>query len=129
MGSVQPPSIQSRQSYEGEDMVNLCKALNMAVGLIAQMTPLQVSLNQKAKSKPRDKLDSQARNHSVSNSGRIILFTSSRARDLEQIQEFMIKSVEKCNNDIEAALNLHQNDNSYVLDFFHPVFDRLSSST
>lgn len=108
MGNVQAPSIQTRQNYEGEDMVNLCKALNIAVGLIAQMSPLQMNLSQKLKTATtptKQHASSFASNQQaqIPNSGRIILFTSARARDLDQIQEFMEKAIEKCNNDIEAA--------------------------
>lgn len=110
MGNVKAPSIQTRQTYEGEDMVNLCKALNIAVGLIAQMSPMQIGLYQQAKANKQAGISAEqsTSNQLISNSGRIILFTSARARDLDQIQEFMVKSVEKCNNDIEAALQNEQ---------------------
>lgn len=103
MGNVQGPSSQTRQNFEGEDMVNLCKALNIAVGLIAQMTPKQIALNQQLKAKFAKQLPEQTGAH-VPNSGRIILFTSARVRDLDQIQVFMTKAIEKCNTDVVAAL-------------------------
>lgn len=90
-------------------MVNLCKALNIAVGLIAQMSPMQIGEHQKAKANKQQQQQSKA---SASNSGRIVVFTSARARDLDQIQEFMVKSVEKSNNDIEVAL---QNEQLYYI--------------
>jgi hypothetical protein len=113
MGSVPAPTVQLKQSYEGEDMVNLCKALNIAVGLIAQMSPMQISLaqQQQAKASSASSISGTPTKSSaeiVPNTGRIVLFTSSRARDLDQIQEFMEKAIEKCNKDIEAAFRNEQ---------------------
>lgn len=112
MGNVKAPSLhQTRQNFEGEDMVNLCKALNIAVGLIAQMSPMQINLLKKAsKDKQLSEINYNDQNSSkiINNSGRIILFTSAKVRDLDQIQEFMVKSIEKCNNDIDAALRNDQ---------------------
>lgn len=117
MGSVPAPTVQLKPSYEGEDMVNLCKALNIAVGLIAQTSPMQISLAQQQQAKAAASSISGTPTKSnaeiVPNTGRIVLFTSSRARDLDQIQEFMEKAIEKCNKDIEAAFR-----NEQLYDYF-----------
>jgi hypothetical protein len=90
LGAVPPPFVQ-RERIEGEEFLNLCKSLDTAVQLIAQ--PTQIQLN-------------TAQNYSIktdafNNKGRIILFTSSKYRNIETIQEFLVKSIEKYNDNVE----------------------------
>lgn len=97
MGNIIPPMPQIRQLFEGEEFINLCKALNIAVNSIAQTSELQQRLS----------LEEQARNgspKSVPNSGRIILFSSAKNRNLDQIQEFLNKAIEECNKNIEQIM-------------------------
>lgn len=42
-------------------------------------------------------------NQQILNAGRIVLFTSAKIRNLDQIQEFLVKSIEECNKIIDLA--------------------------
>ena len=46
----------------------------------------------------------------VNNCGRIILFTTSKYRNLEQIQEFLNKSMQECNKNIDQIEKQTKND-------------------
>lgn len=93
MGKILPPLQQTRQLFEGEEFINLCKALNTAVNCIAQATQLQQNLFNEYKSSDM-----------IKNSGRIILFTSSKQRDLDRMQEFLEKAIQECNKNIEQSV-------------------------
>jgi len=121
MGNILPPFSHPRQLYDNEEFINLCKGLNIAVNSIAQTSELQQNLLQQQLSTNSDLFDSAAAaaasssastvnnsNKSVLNNGRIILFTSAKNRNLDQIQEFLTKSIEECNRNID---NLIKTDN------------------
>ncbi len=93
MGNIPPPSPQTKQLFEGEEFINLCKALNLCVNSIAQMSKLQIEL-----------ATTPAERENMNNSGRIILFTSERYRNLDQLQEFVAKAIEECNKTIEQTM-------------------------
>ena len=93
MGNIPPPSPQTKQLFEGEEFINLCKALNLCVNSIAQMSKLQIELT-----------TTPAERENMNNSGRIILFTSERYRNLDQLQEFVAKAIEECNKTIEQTM-------------------------
>ena len=97
MGNIIPPMPQTRQLFEGEEFINLCKALNIAVNCIAQTSALQQSLHLELD--PRKNVSK-----SVPNSGRIILFSSAKTINLDQIQEFLNKAIEECNKNIEQLM-------------------------
>lgn len=90
MGSIQPQSLQNKQSTDIE-YSNLYKAVNLAVNSIAQMSPLQQSIFQ-----------TQNSASSIPNSGRIIFFTSAKHRNIDQIQENLNKAIEECNKRIDS---------------------------
>ena len=90
MGTVLPPSPQTKQLFEGEEFINVCKALNISVNSIAQVSQLQKNMC----------VDSNSIDP-IPNSGRIILFTSTKIRNIDQIQEFLKKSIDECNKNIE----------------------------
>ena len=100
MAGVMPPSLQARSLYEGEDFINLCKALNIAINSIAQLTELQLNLLNEAEAKKQSK--------NMNNSGRIILFTSAKNKHFDQIQEFLNKAIEECNKNIEQFIKNEQ---------------------
>lgn len=90
MGTV-PPSFPEKVTPT-EEFIFLCKALDTSVKAIAQASPLQQTI---IKNKPK--------NSQITNSGRIILFTSAQIRNLDPIQEFLVKSIEDCNKTIELT--------------------------
>lgn len=90
MGNILPPMAHARQLFENEEFINLCKGLKLAVDSIAQTSELQQNL---MTTEP---------NKIVPNSGRIILFTPAKYRNLDQIQEFLSKLIEECNKSIES---------------------------
>ena len=98
-----PPLPHNRQLFEGEEFINLCKALNIAVNSIAQATQLQQKLISEYNS-----------SEMVNNSGRIILFTASKFRNLEQVQEFLNKSMQECNKNIDQFEKQAKVDKSYT---------------
>jgi len=100
MGQILPPLLHARQQFEGEEFINLCKALNTAVNSIAQTTQLQQKL-----------INEYNSSEMVNNCGRIILFTTSKYRNLEQIQEFLNKSMQECNKNIDQIEKQTKNDN------------------
>ena len=102
MGQILPPLSHSRQLFEGEEFINLCKALNIAVNSIAQTSQLQQKL-----------INEYNSSDLVNNSGRIILFTTSKYRNLEQIQEFLDKSMQECNKNIDNFEKQAKTDKSY----------------
>lgn len=89
MGNILPPMAHARQLFENEEFINLCKGLKIAVDSIAQISEMQQNL---MASEP---------NKTVLNSGRIILFTPAKYRNLDQIQEFLSKLIEEFNKNIE----------------------------
>lgn len=97
MGNIIPPIPQTRQLFEGEEFINLCKALNIAVNSIAQTSELQQNLCADAEAK-------RGSQRSMPNSGRIILFSSATHRNIDQIQEFLNKAIEECNKNIEQLM-------------------------
>jgi hypothetical protein len=101
MGNVQAPTQQTRQSFEGEEFINLCKALNVVVQSIAQISELQLNLHQQIQ---KNKATSPTGESQLKNSARIILFTSAKIRNLEQLQEFASKAIQECNNNIDLTL-------------------------
>ncbi len=102
MGNVVPPMSQTRQLFEGEDFINLCKSLNIAVNSIAQTSELQQSLSLQAE------VRQAGQGRSVPNSGRIILFCSAANRNIDQVQEFLAKAIEECNKNIEQLMKNEQ---------------------
>ena len=96
LGTVVPPFAQTRHLYEGEEFINLCKALNTAVSSIAQVTELQQNLI--------NEIEQKKLNKQITNSGRIILFTSARNKHFDQIQEFLNKAIEECNKSIDQLM-------------------------
>jgi hypothetical protein len=103
MGNIIPPMPQQRQLFEGEEFINLCKALNIAVNSIAQTSELQQNIW----------IESNAKNEiKIPNSGRIVLFSSAKTVNLDQIQEFLNKAIEECNKSIDQLL---KNENMLVL--------------
>jgi len=104
MGSILPPLPHARQLFEGEEFINLCKALNTAVNSLAQTTQLQQKLISEYNS-----------SEMVNNCGRIILFTTSKYRNLEQLQEFLNKSMQECNKNVDQLEKQAKNDKTYPL--------------
>lgn len=109
MGNILPPIAHTRQLFENEEFINLCKGLNIAVNSIAQISEMQqVLLTTESATEAKT-------SKNVSNSGRIILFTSARNRNLDQIQEFLSKSIEECNKNIE---NLIKNEKYFLIVYY-----------
>ena len=104
MGQILPPLPHARQLFEGEEFINLCKALNTAVNSIAQTTQLQQKL-----------INEYNSSEMVNNCGRIILFTTSKYRNLEQLQEFLNKSMQECNKNVEQLEKQAKNDKNNSL--------------
>jgi len=102
MGNVMPPLPQTRQLFEGEEFINLCKSLNIAVNSIAQTSELQQALSVQAEARQA------GQGRSVPNSGRIVLFSSASNRNIEQVQEFLAKAIEECNKNIEQLMRSEQ---------------------
>lgn len=102
MGNIQAPTPQTRELFENEEFINLCKALNICLSSIAQLSDLQKSLIQKAKSPSNTE-------QQISSSGRIILFTSAKLRNLDQLQVFLSESIQKYNKDFDISV---KNDKS-----------------
>ncbi len=102
MGNVMPPLPQNRQLFEGEEFINLCKSLNIAVNSIAQTSELQQALSVQAEARQA------GQGRSVPNSGRIVLFSSASNRNIEQVQEFLAKAIEECNKNIEQLMRSEQ---------------------
>jgi hypothetical protein len=104
MGQILPPLPHARQLFEGEEFINLCKALNTAVNSIAQTTQLQQKL-----------INEYNSSEIVNNCGRIILFTTSKYRNLEQLQEFLNKSMQECNKNVDQLEKQAKNDKNNSL--------------
>jgi hypothetical protein len=91
MGTVAPPL---NQVSKEEEYLNLCKSIDKAVNAISQVSQLQMNL-----------LEVHKNNASIiPNSGRIILFTPTYCRNLEQIQEFLNNAIIECNKRIEKNI-------------------------
>lgn len=99
MGNIIPPMPQLRQLFDGEEFINLCKALNIAVNSIAQTSELQQNLCVQF-----EKKSSGSGKSKIPNSGRIIVFSSAKNQNIDQIQEFLNKAIEECNKNIEQVL-------------------------
>ncbi len=106
MGSIPPPPASTQfgsfpmpHISPAEEFINLCKGLNIAVNSIAQASELQQNLL----------MNEEVRNSktTLANSGRIFLFTSALNRNLDSIQDFLNKTIEETNKNIE---NIIRND-------------------
>lgn len=97
MGIVPPPSSQTVQSFDGENFINLCKALNATC-----LSMVQASDAQKIHLMKHNQPDA------VQNSGRVVVLTSlaSRPDQIEQIEQFVSRSIEELNKSIDQ---LNQN--------------------
>ena len=98
MGTVLPPSPQTKEIFEGEEFIMVCKGLNISINAIAQTSRLQQNLI--AQGNPPE---------SIPNTGRIILFTPATLRNLDHIQEFLKKAIDECNRTI---MNVNESDKS-----------------
>lgn len=87
MGTVQPPE---REIKKDEEHLYLYKSIESAVNTIAQMSQLQQNLIQKHDNKKEI----------IPNCGRIILFTPTNHRNLDNIQECLNNSIINCNKKI-----------------------------
>ena len=103
MGSILPPIQNARQLFEGEEFINLHKAIHTAVNSIAQTSQLQQKLISEYNSPDL-----------VKNCGRIILFTTSNYRNLDQIQEFLNKSIQECNKNIDQFEKQAKSEKTYT---------------
>jgi hypothetical protein len=91
MANVDPPTLHIRELFDGENFINVCKALNVSASGLAQITQLQ-----------QNYLLKNNRNTSlVKNPGRIVLFTSAQSvQTIEAIEQFLVKSIEELNKNI-----------------------------
>ena len=93
LGSVVAPQPHMQQLFAGEEYINLCKALNIAVNSMSQVSPLQQTII----GEQQQVTDTAV----VPNSGRIVLFTSAKVRNLDDVQAFVASALDECNKNVD----------------------------